>query len=104
MEQRRLRLPIVARGLAPQAIDGPVARGRHDPASGTRRRPARGPPLERSGEGVLHRFFRQADIAKLAYEDGDGAPVFLAKDARDVHVVIRATATAALPPAWSSPA
>ena len=78
-ELQRRRLPLVARGFASQPVDGPVASGGDDPADRGRRHAVQRPALQRRGEGVLHGFFGQRDVAQRAHEHGHGATVLAAE-------------------------
>src|SRR3954471_21516038 len=84
MQQGGLGVAIVARRLAAQAVDRPVARRRDDPARRAGRHPVGRPAHDRLGERVLHRVLGDRDVAEDADEDGHGAAVLLAEDTLDV--------------------
>src|SRR5205085_5345343 len=71
--------------LAPQPVDGPVARGGDDPPGRAGRRPGGWPPPDCLRESVLHRVFGDIDIAEDAVQDGHGTAVFLAEHALDLR-------------------
>jgi hypothetical protein len=83
VQQRRLGVAILPRRLAPQPIDGAVARGGDDPAGRARRQAARRPARHGRGEGILHRLLGDGDVAEHAHEDRHGAAVFGAEHPLD---------------------
>ena len=85
VQQGRLGVAVGAGGLAPQPVDGAVARGGDDPARGARRQPVRGPPLHGRREGVGHRLLGDVDVAEDADQDGHRAAVLRAEDALDLR-------------------
>ena len=87
MQQRGLRVAVLARRLAAEPVDGAVARGGDDPARRARGEPARRPALDRGDEGVLDRLLGEVDVAEDADQDGDRAAVFLAEDTFDLRRV-----------------
>src|SRR5581483_5397434 len=74
-----LRVAGIAERIAPNTVDGAVARGRDDPSRGTWRTTGRRPPLDRGREGVLDSFFGEIDVAEGAHQHGHGAAVLLAE-------------------------
>ena len=89
VQQRRLRVPVGARRLAPQAVDRPVARGRDDPAGRARREAVRRPALDRRGERVRDGVLGDVDVAEDADEDRDRAAVLRAEHALDLRRAAR---------------
>ena len=85
VQQRRLGVAVVARGLAAQPIDRAVASGRDDPAGRRRRHAAVRPARDRRGERVLHGLLGDVDVAEDAGEDRHRPPVLLAKDTLDLR-------------------
>src|SRR3954447_13493171 len=83
MQQRRLRLAVVARGLPSQAVDRAVARRGDDPARRAGRQPALGPASDGLGEGVLHRVLGDVEVAEDAGENRDRATILGAERTLD---------------------
>src|SRR5213076_1523010 len=75
VQQRRLRVPVAARRLPAEVIDGPVSRRRDDPPGWARGQASGRPPLERRDERVLHCLLSDVDVAEHPREDGDSATV-----------------------------
>ena len=69
----RLDVPIMARRLAAQPIDGPIARRRDDPRARVRRPAGLRPLRHGDGEGLLNRILGDVDVAEDADQRGDGA-------------------------------
>ena len=84
VHERGLGVAVVARGLAAQAVDGPVARRGDDPAGGRRGQSVLRPPPRGHGEGVLDRLLGDVEVAEDAVQDGDGTAVLLTEDPLDV--------------------
>jgi len=59
--------------LAADAVDGAVARGRHDPGAGVRRRPMDRPTLGGDDERILNSVLGAIEIAEDAAENCDAA-------------------------------
>src|SRR5215471_14806759 len=74
-------MPVVARGLTFQAVDGAIARRGDDPACGAGRQPVGRPVLDRDRERILDRLFRDAEVAEDARQDRHRAAVLSAEDA-----------------------
>jgi hypothetical protein len=85
VQQRGLGVAILARRLAPQPVDGAVARGRDDPARRAWRQAGVGPALHRGRERVLDRLLGDVDVTEDADQGGHGAAVLLAEDALDLR-------------------
>src|SRR5689334_216691 len=85
IEQHCLRMPVVARRLATQAINRAIASRRDNPAHGARRHSARRPALDRRQECVLNRLLGGVDVAEEPNEHGYRSAVLLAEDALDVR-------------------
>src|SRR5207248_514712 len=73
--------------LTPQTIDGPLAGGGRDPATGIGRQAIRRPPAQRDGERLLDRVFGNVDVAENADQGGDRPARVLAKDLADGRLV-----------------
>src|SRR5437588_6059116 len=84
VQQSRLGVAVLARGLAAEAVDGPIAGSGDDPASRAGWRPARRPALDGRGEGVLDRLLGDVDVAEDTDQDRHGSPVLLPKYPLDV--------------------
>jgi hypothetical protein len=73
IEQPRL---LRERALAPDAIDGAIARRRRQPRGGAGRHAVARPALRRDRERLLRRFLGEVEVAEEADEGGeDAAPV-----------------------------
>jgi len=81
-EQRGHGVPLLARRLTAEAVDGAAAGGRDDPAARVGRRDV--PRLDRDDERVLDRVLGQTDVAEQADQRRNGAAVLGAEDRRDV--------------------
>src|SRR6185312_4036023 len=85
LQQIRIRMPVFARALAADAIDGAVARGGDDPPDRASGQSGRRPALDGGGEGVLHRLFGVVDAAEHAHQRRDRAAIFLAEHTLDLR-------------------
>ena len=85
LQEGRLRVPVLARRLAAELVDRPVARCGDDPTGGTRGQSCRRPPLHGRRERVLDGLLGDVDIAEDAHQDGHGATVLLAENALDLR-------------------
>jgi len=84
VHQERLLLAIVARRLASQPVDPPVACSRDDPSDRARRHTGFGPPLYGDCEGFLDRFLGDVDVTEEADQACHRSTGLGAKDALDV--------------------
>ena len=73
---------------APQSVDRPVPRGRHDPGAGIVRDATRRPRLEGRQERFLDRFLGEIEVAKDPDERSDDPTRLLAKELVDDDVWI----------------
>ena len=91
--------------LAANPVDRPVARGRQQPGAGVGGGAFARPPLDRGGEGLLHRVLGELDVAERAGQDREGAPPLLPEDFLYQGVACDADreAAAALPRRPSNP-
>jgi hypothetical protein len=81
---RDQRLLLAQHGLAPQPVDRPALRRRHDPAARLGRDAVARPAVERDGVGVLDGLLRAVDVpAQRPGEDGDRAAELGAEGAGD---------------------
>ena len=69
--------------LAAQAVDRLAPRGDREPRAGARGNPGARPRDERSRQRVLERVFRKVDVAQVADQRRDDAPVLGAEDRLD---------------------
>ena len=102
MEQGRLRVPVGARRLAAEAIDGAVAGGGDDPPRRAGRQPRLRPARGRRRERVLDGVLGHADVAEDAGQHGHRAAVLLAEHPFDVPRGRWIGAAAPRPPARRS--
>ena len=84
MQERRLGVAIIARGLAAQAVDRSIPSGGDDPARRRRRQSAVRPPRHRDRERLLDRVLGDVEIPEDAGQDGHRPPVLLAEDKLDL--------------------
>jgi hypothetical protein len=82
-EEGGLRVAVVARRLAPEAIERPALGCGHDPAASVGRHPLRRPALHRRDEGFLDCLLGDVDVAEEAGQCGDNLSGFVAEDCLD---------------------
>ena len=80
VEQRGLRVTIVARCLTTQAIDRTVTRGRRDPAAGVGGQAGDRPAFARDHERLLDHLLGDVDIAEETDQGRDDPTGFLSED------------------------
>ena len=80
VEPMGIASPLAAGGFAPEAVDGPVAGGRGDPAARVGWDPRPGPLVGGNGECFRHRVLGEVDVAQDADEGGGAASDFAAED------------------------
>ena len=83
-EEVGLVLAALAGRFPPEPVDGPVAGGRDDPATGVGRRALLGPGSDGDGERFLDRLFGEVDVTEEADQGGDGTAELLPEDRLDV--------------------
>src|SRR5262249_6450226 len=74
---------LVVAGAAPDQVDGPVLRGRHQPGAVPFGYAPDGPLFQRDHQGVLGQFLGRTDVAGDAGEAGDEAGRFDPPDRLD---------------------
>jgi hypothetical protein len=79
VQQRGLRVTVLARCLAAQLVDRRVARGGDDPAGGARGYAVGRPALARLRERVLDRVLGDVDVAEDADQNRDRTAVLRAE-------------------------
>src|SRR5262249_47555384 len=94
-EESRLR---GERALSPDAVDGAVARGRHEPGARVRGLSLARPALCRDGEGLLGGFLGEVEVAEEADQGGEDASPFLAEDVVEDRYCSTSGRTSIAPP------
>ena len=79
-EDQSLTLEGATSRLAAQVIDGPISRGRRDPATRVRRQSLDGPLSKSEGERLLDRVLGDVDVAEDADQCGHRSTGLLAED------------------------
>ena len=92
VEQRGLRMTVVADALTAEAIDGAIASGRGDPAARIRRKSGGRPPLARNEERLLDHLFGDVDVAEETDQVGDHSAGFLSEDPVEIGAFERVMA------------
>ena len=75
MQEDRLRVPILARRLATDAVDRLVAGSGDDPTCRARRQSAGRPRAHRRGKRILHGVLGHVDVADDTHQDRHGATI-----------------------------
>ena len=70
--------------VAPDPVDRPVPRGRHEPRRRVARHSVARPSLESRRHGVLESVLGKLEIAEDRHQRGEDAATFLAEDAREL--------------------
>jgi hypothetical protein len=65
--------------VAPDAVDGPVARRGYEPRARVGRRSVAGPPGSGDGEGLLRRFLGEVEVAEEADQRSEDVAPMLAE-------------------------
>ena len=83
--------------LSAQAVDRLAPRGHREPRAGARGNPGARPRDERGRQRVLERVFRKVDVAQVANQRRDHAPVLGAEDRLDSPYIAQTGRTSTEP-------